>query len=143
MAVRYLYPSGRFTELIMSGYTTLFGCWIINSAFKGSGALEWTGWSQDDQLLFGSLLAFFGILHSVGVNVNGRWWASPFLRLLGMSLAGVMSAVLSVASENVLSSSVFTYGFIFFWYLIASGNAMRDSATAIRMRIARRHGSIF
>lgn len=134
MAMRHLYPSGRFTELMMSGYTTLFGSWIIVSINKGHPALDWSGLPISSQMTIGLWLTLAGIVHAIGVRVNGLWWGSPIIRSAGMLGAAVAAAHISSLPENPFSSATFTYGFIFFWYVIASMNAIRDTTTAIRLR---------
>ena len=134
MVVKHLYPSGKFTELVMSLYTTMFGVWIFISIKQGFEALNWTNMSPFSQMNLGYLFLAMGVLHALGVYINGRWWASPIIRGVAMFSSSIAIAYISTLPENPMSSARFTYSFIFFWYLIASINALRDVSYSIALK---------
>lgn len=128
----FLTPMRRMAELVMAGYGFGLGAYIWGQAIAGHNALGWTSMSPDEAVTFGQIIATAGLVHALGIHINGRWIWSPFLRLAGMVVHLVVLTLMSVHGAGAHSTAGFTYPFIHAGFTAVSSFIGRDCASAIQ-----------
>lgn len=109
MTPRYLYPHRKRLEILSAVFAAGFGLHLWVTALHGE-PLAWAGVHNGHALLFGQVVSIAGLIHALGVWINGRWRWSPVLRLAGMATHASLFAWL--ASRGVGQSAAYTYGWI-------------------------------
>lgn len=95
MQPTFLTKARRLTELVMSFYGIYFGTLVVLLLDTGLGdPLYWVWPDQAEQKLVGLAFLTAGIIHAIGVNLNGSWRWSPALRVVGLALhTGLMARI--------------------------------------------------
>ena len=128
----YLMPARRIFELAAAIYGTGYGVWIwMVIVLTGWGPLWWTGTENEVQMVLASLFMGAGLVHALGVWVNGSWRWSPVLRLTGLLCHMILMIWLASNTLNPLSTAVYNYLFIGFLLFVGAMSAVSDVRTAI------------
>lgn len=128
MTRTYLFPQRRRFEILSAMFAAGFGLHIWALSYR-SNPLVWAGLSVDEALTFGCVMATFGMIHSIGVHINGRWRWSPVLRLIG--LLGHTFAFAFLASRGAGQTAVYTYTWGFVLMLYGAWSAAVDVRAAL------------
>lgn len=109
MSQKYLYPCRKRVEIVAALYACAFGFYIWAAVLAGD--VNPIGWvRQEYELVIAEALICSGIIHGVGVFINGRWRYSPLLRLIGM--LGHATVMAGFAVKGGWSSATYTYAWI-------------------------------
>lgn len=126
--MRYLYPQRKRFEILSAMFAGGLGVHIWATALQ-SNPLIWAGFSQADSLRLGVVMAGFGMIHALGVRINGNApKLSTALRIVGM--AGHAVAFGLLALHGFGQTAIYTYGWGFALMLYGASSALRDTLDA-------------
>lgn len=128
----FLTPMRRMAELVMAGYGAGLGLFIWGQGLAGHNAMGWASMSPDEAVTFGQAIATAGLVHALGIYINGRWNWSPFLRLAGILVHLFVLTLMSAYGASAHSTAGFTYPFILAGFAAVSSFIGRDCVTAIQ-----------
>jgi len=123
-------------ETLAAVYGYGYGLWVWFFATYNpeNTPLGWTGLDISGQVFLGQLFCVAGVLHGLGVHINGRKWWSPFLRLAGMFFHAGLFSWLLLHSTNPESTAVYNYGFLGVLLVMAGLNILGDCADALKRK---------
>lgn len=131
----YLIPARRIFELAAAMYAAGFGLWVwMVMRVYGAEPLYWTTLTLDEQRHFAWFLIGFGLIHSFGIWLNGRWMYSPFIRVIGMAGMCWLIFTLATHTSNRLSTGVYNYAFVSALLFTGLLSAIADARTALMKR---------
>jgi len=127
---RHLDQTRKQIEMYMAAYGVVFGAGLMVLLAAGGQPLYWLQVSQNTQTDVALLILFAGVVHALGIQINGRWRWSPALRLAGMAAhASAMTwltgaaFIATVGSYYGVASGVVTYGpFAWAFWCLAFGS---------------------
>ena len=126
MAVHYLYPRQRQIEVAAAIYAGGMGVYIgLFSTVFGQSPVTWLG---TNSLWIAEILVTAAMIWALGIRINGAWWGSPFLRLIGMLMHSGVAIWAVIAGAG--TSASYTYGWIVALLIVGARNAAKDSVTA-------------
>jgi hypothetical protein len=130
---RYIYPRSRQFELLASLFSLGMGLVIwIGLVSKLSVPMQWSTMPVEQKEVVAWLLVGSGLVHAIGVRINGAWRWSPFLRLAGMAMNASVMTWLCLSGPG----PVVSYVFCWITLLMVAGvlNAGRDARRAAQNR---------
>ena len=95
--------------MLVALYSIGFGVHIWARAFHGQPLL-WAGLDNSDALMFGQAMSLSGLVHALGVRINGHWRWSPALRLVGMAGHAAAFAFLTIHGGDSTASYTYAWG---------------------------------
>jgi len=114
---KHLDTTRKQIEMYMAAYGVVFGAGIMVLLAFGGQPLYWLKVSQDMQTDVALLILFSGVIHALGIRVNGSWRWSPALRVIGMAAhasamtwLALSAFVATFGSLHGVASGVVTYG---------------------------------
>lgn len=116
----------KLVEMIMALYGMYFGFYIVVQTNLGTAPLLWAGFDFEQSLMYGYLVSIAGVVHGAGVRINGRWYYSPWLRLVGMSTHALALAILMIIGIAAGSSAGGTYSFLFVLFVVGVCASVED-----------------
>lgn len=128
-------PARRIFEMFAAVYGGFYGLWV-ETVLRVSDhpSLWWTGLDGSGAHVVARILIAAGLIHGLGIRVNGRWIYSPVLRSIGMATFCGVFLWLSLHALHPLSTAVFNYFFIGLVLFIGLLSALSDARTAILRR---------
>lgn len=130
-AQTFLYPRQRQVEVLSAIYAGGFGLYIETVLLlHGVSPIGWVTASEPAQHAIAGTMVFAALIHGAGIKINGRWQASPALRLIGMTLHFAAFAVMWLA--GAASSATYSYAWVLAFLGLGAINAARDCRTSLR-----------
>lgn len=128
----FLSPVRRTIELLVGAYGTGFGLYVWFGAKSGDNLLAWAGLNYSSGLWVAQLMSLAGLVHIMGVKINGKWRWSPFIRLAGILVHVALLSHLVSSGIEAFSTAGYTYGFIFILFLSVLWYVATDCISAVR-----------
>lgn len=121
MTHKHLTHTSQLFEILMSLYGIWFGFITAFSLGAGEYPLWWTGFGFTAQGWFSMAFLFAGLVHALGIRLDGQWRWSPLLRLAGMTTHATLTSALAILSVEIAISGFATYAFVsvVFWVLVS------------------------
>jgi len=139
--IAHLNKTRKTLELCMAIYGMFFGTGIFLSIMAGGSPLYWLNLTVQQQGDAALGIMLFGLLHAVGVRLNGSWCYSPALRAIGMfghtiamAYITVISFVATVNSPHGLASGFFTYSGITFVFFALALGSLKDLRISLNLK---------
>ena len=131
MATTFLYPTQRRIEVTSALYAGGLGVFIgVQHAVYDRNILHWLPISPAAQLAVGFTLIASAVIWALGVNINGRWFGSPFLRLAAMVINFAIAVFATGAAAGTTAS--YTYGWAAAFLAIGAFNAGSDCRKSLK-----------
>jgi len=129
--MKHRYISLFAVEMFASTFGVIWGFVVLQITLMGAGnPLFWISNSVEVQELFSWGFLVFGVIHALGINVNGRWKYSPSLRFVGMGGMASLTAYLSLVGMGsfglAYASAGVAYGLLSVGYFILCRQAVID-----------------
>ena len=135
MAHHYLYPCRKRIEIVAALYATGFGFYIWAALLAGDvNPILWVDGATEYHVAEALILS--GMLHGIGVFINGKWKYSPLLRLVGM--LGHVAVISGFAANGNWSSATYTYACISLVLFYGALGAATDFLHAMGWKWTRR-----
>lgn len=100
-----------------------FGMHVWMLTFS-SQPLAWAGLDNDDALVLGQAMSLAGVIHALGIRINGNWRWSPALRFLGMCVHAGAFLYLSWSGAGQTAGYTYLWGAGLAW--AGAWSAARD-----------------
>lgn len=133
----FLTPLRRMSELVIAAYGAGFGLFVWGHGIAGHSALRWASLDLSEGVMVGQIMATAGMIHALGIWINGRWNWSPFLRLAGLAVHLVVLMVLTELGTSAKSTAGYTYAYILTGFIVVASFVVRDCVAAIDRRRAK------
>ena len=131
-ATVYLGERQRTVEMLAALYAAWYGCIIgFQTTWGNAEPLSWMGFDRDDHILFSWFLLIAACAHGIGIEINGRRWWSPMLRVSGLSMHLFAISMLFL-SAGFGSSAATNYSFVVGLLAFGVRNAAGDALKAWR-----------
>lgn len=141
--LRHLSERQRAIEVAAALYAMGFGGFIGSLISLGfPGPLIWTGWTIEVQEDVAFLMCLCGLIHALGVRVNGNWRWSPVMRFVGMT-AHLCIIIAIWLHTPLFSTAQYTYAWLTFFLLVGAISAWRDTSLALRNQYGSGDGGTF
>jgi len=129
-------PIRKGIEASFSIYGLMMGLSMLTSLMDGGNPLAWGGLTREASFTICYLFGIFGLVHFLGVKINGHWRWSPIIRFFGVLghtaiLLYLFGVALGVAGG---STAVPTYLFLSMCMSILSIKSYQDCLLAIKNR---------
>lgn len=125
--MRYLYPVRKRIEVLAALFSIGFGMHVWALAFN-SQPLAWAGLDNAEALSLGQAMSLAGLVHALGIRINGNWRWSPALRVAGMSVHA--ASFLFLAWSGIGQTAGYTYSWGAGMALVGAWSAGRDMKRA-------------
>lgn len=125
-------PLRKNAETIMALFVSGYGAYAAVLLQLGFDPLRWAG--ADTLMAWSFILA--GLVHAIGIRLNGAKNWSPFLRLVGLVFG--MGLFLRLATTGVGLNS--TAGYVYTWVIVGFGFALRTTVHDCRMAVRGTYG---
>lgn len=131
MKTSYLTRTRRFTEILAALYGVYFGASVTVLLDTGWGSPLYWVWSDPvTQKAAGLTFVLAGVVHAIGVRVNGRWRWSPLFRVVGLSILTMLMFKIFLAGAwqepNGVTSGGVTYAPFVLVFAFYTATAARD-----------------
>ena len=121
-------PLRKTAETIMALFVTGYGAYAEVLINMGYDPLRW---AEADHFMAWSFIAA-GLLHAVGIRLNGARNWSPFLRLAGLVFGMALFMKLAFAGVGLTSTAGYVYTWVFVGFGLALKTTIRDCRIAAR-----------
>ncbi len=138
MLTTHLTKFGRIAEMMMAAFGVYIGGALVITSEAGLDPLGWIDTRDGVQEGVGMVFIIAGLVHAIGVRINGRWAWSPLLRVVGMTAhASLVTFILLATADQNHAGPLFVviveFPIAVIFWLLAIGS-YRDLRLSLKSR---------